>query len=77
MVILVIAAIGIPSLNDVRLNRQIKVAKKHILQCLSQPDLSKEKKDEYNEMLADLDYQIIKSHNVKIKEIQDNKEHSE
>ncbi|WP_430969620.1 hypothetical protein [Serratia nevei] len=68
--ILLIAAIGIPSVNDIRLNRQIVKTREYINKCLMQPGISDELKKKYEMQLLDLDTQILKNHSVKIESIQ-------
>ncbi|ELF4900324.1 hypothetical protein RNH31_005317 [Salmonella enterica] len=66
LVILVIAFIGLPSLNDVRMKKEIRAARKIITECLSNPNLTPEQVAHYKQCLVDLDNKLLKKINARI-----------
>ncbi len=69
LIILGIAFIGIPSINDIRVKNEIKAAKKHIHKCLTNNDLSDEQRAHYNQCLIDLDIKVLENITGKINAI--------
>lgn len=65
-IILAIAFVGLPSLNDVRMKKEIKKARKLILTCLANPDLTAEQIAHYKQCLVDLDNKLLKNINIRI-----------
>jgi len=66
VVILAIAYIGLPSLNDVRMKREIKTARDLIMKCLANPNLTPEQTAHYNQCLVDLDNKLLRNINIRI-----------
>ncbi|MEQ5055765.1 hypothetical protein ABN154_28875 [Klebsiella michiganensis] len=66
VVILIIAYIGLPSLTDVRMKREIKTARELIKSCLANPNLTQEQVNHYNQCLIDLDNKLLKKINIRI-----------
>ncbi|AXF59630.1 hypothetical protein DVA43_08740 [Leclercia sp. W6] len=66
LVILAIAYIGLPSLNDVRMKREIKTARELITSCLANPNLTPEQIAHYNQCIVDLDNKLLKNINIRI-----------
>lgn len=66
IVILAIAYIGLPSLNDVRMKREIKTARELITSCLANPNLTPEQIAHYNQCIVDLDNKLLKNINIRI-----------
>ncbi|HHR5552297.1 TPA: hypothetical protein ACS614_002420 [Klebsiella aerogenes] len=66
VVILFIAYIGLPTLNDVRMKREIKTARKFIMNCLANPNLTPDQIAHYNQCLVDLDNKFLKNLNIRI-----------
>lgn len=66
LVILAIAYIGLPSLNDILMKREIKTARELITNCLANPNLTPEQIAHYNQCLVDLDNKLLKKINIRI-----------
>ncbi|MBJ8887576.1 hypothetical protein I5415_03370 [Citrobacter sp. FDAARGOS_156] len=66
LVILVIAYIGLPSINEIRMKKEMKAARKLIANCLANPNLAPEQAAHYNQCLIDLDNKLLKNINVRI-----------
>ncbi|WP_230432527.1 hypothetical protein [Plesiomonas shigelloides] len=66
LVILAIAYIGLPSLNDVRMKREIKTARTLIKNCLANPNLTPSQIEHYNQCLVNLDNKLLKNINIRI-----------
>ncbi|EAO1993217.1 hypothetical protein E0G79_26285 [Salmonella enterica] len=66
LVILVVAYIGLPSLNEIRMKKEMKSARKLIENCLANQNLTPELVAHYNQCLIDLDNKLLKNINVRI-----------
>ncbi len=71
VVILLIAYIGLPTLNDVRMKREIKTARKFITNCLANPNLTPDQIAHYNQCLINLDNKLLKNINIRIDALSD------
>ena len=71
LVILAIAYIGLPSLNDILMKREIKTARELITSCLANPNLTPEQIAHYNQCLVDLDNKLLKKINIRIDALTD------
>ncbi|MDA6331681.1 hypothetical protein OSK85_21880, partial [Escherichia coli] len=61
----------LPTLNDVRMKREIKTARKFITNCLANPNLTPDQIAHYNQCLIDLDNKLLKNINIRIDALSD------
>lgn len=77
LVILFVAFLGLPTINDVLMKREIKKARELIMKCLANPNLTPKQIKHYNQCLVDLDNKQLKKMNIRIDALTDAEENDQ